>query len=389
MLIDRPYYRKLLQESFEVPLIKVLTGQRRAGKSSLLRLIAQEQPTYILDMEDFSHHELNTTGKLHKHLITKTSDYQVICIDEVQQVTGREKVIISLNKQYPSIQRIVTGSNSHMLSSELTTLLRGRYIQIHVYPFNYTEFCRYEKCNPSYESFELYIHKGSFPITYLFQEGQLRKQWIQDMIETIFLKDIIERYAIKQPELLRELFLYIINNAGNITSLSSIVQTITSHSKTTLPTLQEYVTYLEQTYLIYRAELFDIRGKKIFDRLSKRYPSDHSWRRLFFGEFDSGSGKILENIIYMRARSTGWSISVGRIHQQEVDFILHKHGKTIYLQVAYLLSNEKVIAREFSSLEKIDDHWPKYIVSLDHINHGFIQTIPHINARNLGDILEG
>jgi predicted AAA+ superfamily ATPase len=387
MLIDRPLYMQQLTAAFAAPLIKVITGQRRSGKSSLLQLIAKQYTTYILDMEDFSHYNLQTAEALHAHLLTHVDMYEVICIDEVQQVTQREKVIISLAKKFPTKQRIVTWSNSHLLSSELTTLLRWRYIQIHVYPFTYTEFCAYHTYSADYHSFLAYMQLGSFPLTYTFTDDNLQKQWIEGMIDTIFLKDIIERYPIKHTEILRELFLFIVNNAGNITNLSNIQKILSLKSSISLSTLQEYMRHLENSYLVYRAELYDIRWKQLFDRLSKRYPSDHSRRKVLFGEFDQGIGKVLETIVYMRCKAKWRSVHVGRLGEKEIDFVLTKQGKTMYLQVAYLLSDQKVISREFGDLSSIEDQRPKYVATMDQIHFGTINGIPHLHLRELDKIL--
>ncbi len=394
MHLIRNQYLEKIEEYIGTTLIKVITGQRRVGKTVLMQQILQKFPKNEVSFcskedEKFSHIQtkedltlfLNSEKKLGK---------KYFFIDEVQMISEWEKSILSLFSQNPSFEIFLSGSNAHLLSSELSTLLSGRYIEFHIHPFSFSEFSEYFSLPLTQESFLKYIKEGGFPTVYSLQANpQLQKEWIQTLINTIFLKDITARYHIKDVHLLEEIFAFLVSNIGNITSLSSIIKTLKSKNITTnLNTLHQYITYLKNTFLVYEAPLFDLEGKRVFDRERKFYISDHSIRNALFSSHDYGVGKHLENIVFIEGIRRGYSVFVGRIKKQEVDFIFEKNGEKIYVQVAYMLTDEKVIEREFSSLEKISDNWRKYVVTLDPLSIGNRNGIEHIQIWELEKLFQ-
>ena len=389
MNLIRNKYLEKIENYIGTPLIKVITGQRRVGKTVLMKQILQKFPTHEVSFcskEDEHFSFIQTKDDLTLFLESeKKAGKKYFFIDEVQMIEEWEKSILSLFSQNPNFEIFLSGSNAHLLSSELSTLLSGRYIEFHIHPFSFHEFSEYFSLPLSSETFLKYIQEGGFPTIYALQKTpQLQKEWIQTLINTIFLKDITARYRIQNVHLLEEIFMFLVSNVGNITSLSKIVKTLKSKNITTnLNTLHQYIGYLKNTFLVYEAPLYDLEGKKVFDRERKFYISDHSIRNALFSSYDHGVGKHLENIIYLEGIRRGYRVFVGRIKKKEVDFIFEKNGEKIYVQVAYMLTDEKAIEREFSSLEEISDNWKKYVVTLDPISIGNRNGIQHIQIWEL------
>lgn len=285
-------------------------------------------------------------------------------------ITHREAAINALFATHKtSVDFYLSGSNSSMLSSELSTILSGRYVQFQIFAFSFEEFCEYFKKEKNAESFNDYLAKGGLPIIYEIDNEQIIKDFTTSLVDTIIVKDLIPRYKIQNPTLLKEVFLFMVNNMGNLTNLSRILDYLDSHGiKSNYTTLAHYVEALKSAYLIYEVPLYDLQGKRIFDKERKFYVSDHFFKTAFFSSFDTGLSKALENIVYLAGLRHGYAIYVGKIKDKEVDFIFEKNGKKLYFQVCYLLADEGVIQREFGNLEKIQDNRPKYVVSMDQVD---------------------
>ena len=389
-MIIRPLYQQQINNLLDKPLIKVLIWQRRVGKSTLLKsVIVQFDHCIVIDKEQKIYDMIYDSDTLYHHLKSNiTRQTQIIAVDEIQNIIWWETAILSIYSEYPQIQIRITGSNSNMLSSELTTRLRWRYLHITVYPFVYSEYCEYHKQDVWVTSMQQYIAQWSMPSVYPLLALENSKQWRKDLINTIVIKDIVQRYNIRDVDFVYDVYMFLLNNIGNITNTVSLVNYIKSLGKTVAhQTLQQYISYLCDAFLIYECGLYDIQGKRIFERLRKYYVSDASMRGLYFGWYDGFVGKNIENIVYMTARAYGRELYVGRIREIEVDFVLIKNGKTMYLQVAYLLADEQVIHREYTSLQQIQDSRPKYVVSMDTITMGVVDGIQHIHLWELEEIL--
>ncbi|PIE85457.1 AAA family ATPase [Candidatus Gracilibacteria bacterium] len=311
-----------------------------------------------------------------------------IFIDEVQLIINWEKTINSVFSKYREIEIFLTGSNSKMLSSELSTLLSGRYIDFYIYPFSYKEYIDFNKLKNNFNSFKGYLDKGGLSLVYELDNDELICEWVKNLKNTVFLKDIVSRYKIKDISLLEDLFLFIVNNIGNLTNLNSILKYLKGKQiKTNLNTISSYIGYLKDAFLVYEVALYDLRGKQVFDRERKFYISDHIFRKCLFSGFDKGFGKILENIVFLEAKRKGYEVYVGRVKNKEVDFILEKGGIKKYIQVAYILSDDNVINREFGNLDLIKDNWEKYVVTMDEISFGIRNGVKHIFIKDLENII--
>ncbi|MDD2917123.1 MAG: ATP-binding protein [Candidatus Gracilibacteria bacterium] len=389
--IIRSYYLDKIIPFRSKHLIKVLVGQRRVGKTTILKQIASSSdPTKILqiNMEQSDVSWILSDTELTQHLESAIEKgVSEIYIDEVQMIKNWEIAINSIFSKYPNVDIFLTGSNSELLSSELTTLLRGRYISFEIFPFSYDEFCLYFEFEKDRRSWQRYMELGTTPINYMLDNTLLVHEWMKNLVSTIFLKDIVERYKIKDVHILEEVFLFFVNNIGNNVSLTSIMRTLASRGvSTNLTTLGNYVEYLKNTFLIYEAPLYDLRGKQVFNRERKLYLSDPLYRKIFFSGYDAGVGKILENLIFLEAKRRGYSVYVGRMGDMEIDFVIEREGVRKYIQVAYLLSDEDVIKREFGNLKAIPDSWEKYVISLDEISFGIIDGIKHVQAWDMESI---
>lgn len=333
-----------------------------------------------MEQSDFSwlFSEKELSGYLEKHIHEWISE---IYIDEVQLIKNWEKSVNSIFSKYPMVDIFLTGSNSDLLSSELTTLLRGRYITFEIFPFSFDEFCTYFEYGKNIEAWREFMRLGTTPVNYMLGDEALVQEWMKNLISTIFLRDIVERYKIKDVHVLEEVFLFFVNNVSNNISLTTIMKTLGSRwVSTNLTTLGNYVEYLKNAYLIYEAPLYDLKGKQVFDRERKLYLSDPLLRKVFFSGYDAGVGKVLENLVFLEAKNRGYTVYVGRLGDREIDFVIEKDGKRKYIQVAYILADETVVAREFGNLIAVKDSWEKYVISLDEVSFWVIEWVRHIHA---------
>jgi uncharacterized protein len=374
------------------PFIKVLTGLRRSGKTTIMNqlfdLFPKDKILYI-NKESKQWDDLFDEESLYQYLIKQIkSGKKYIFVDEIQIIKNWEKAILSIFTEYPSIEIFITWSNSSLLSSDLTTLLRGRYIQISVFPFSYEEFCEFYNLDLSLSSFERYIWEWWLPSLYHLDTQEQKNERSKNLINTIFLRDIVERYSIKDVWLLTELFYFIVNNIGNITNLSTILRYLKSKNiKSNVNTLESYLSYLKNSYLVYDVSLYNLQWKSVFQRERKLYIADHLFRKVIFGWFDQWLWKILENIVYINSVRKWYVVFVGKFNDKEIDFVLEKEWKKIYLQVTYILSDQKVIDREFWNLKLIKDNYPKYVLSMDNISIWNVDGIKHIPIWELETIL--
>lgn len=380
-MIKRDLYINQLKMLIGDPLIKVITGMRRVGKSTLLLLIqdelmlrgVSEKQIIHINFELLDYEELRKPKMLNEYLEAHLSSNEkyYLFLDEIQEVDGFEKVINSINIKYDA-DIYVTGSNSKLLSGELSTHLTGRYFSLELYPLSFLEIVNNLKTrkiqfDPEQE-FINYINYGGLPAIQRFRKQEdLIKGYLEDIYSSILLNDIVARYSIRDVDLLKRFMKYLLHNVGQIFSAQSIVNFLKSESRSlSRETLYNYLEACKNAFLIYSAPRYDIKGKQVLKTREKYFTNDLGIRGLFYSN-EADVGQALENIVYLQLLRQGYRVYVGEFADQEIDFIAEKGGDKLYIQVAYLLANDDTINREFSALENIQDNYPKYVLSMDKI----------------------
>lgn len=383
-------------------LIKVLVGQRRAGKSYILRQIAHRlisegvNPKNIFyinkEFTDFdfigNYKDLGTLLNLYKDKL-QPSGKVYLFIDEIQNVEGWEHFVNSHSQDYvDSYEIFISGSNSKMLSGELATLLSGRYVNFEILPFSFNEYIGITNTTVSKQSYIDYMESGALPELFVLPNAETKRNYISAIKDTVLLRDIIQRHNIKDPKLLEDIFVYLVNNAANMVSITNIVNFFKSNKrKTTYDTLSNYIGFIEDTFLVHKVERYDIRGKDTISGNCKYYINDLSFKNYLYPGFGYGIGYKLENLVYLELRRAGYEVYVGAMRDKEVDFVAKKGDRVIYLQSTYLMADEQTAKREYAPLEAIQDNYEKFVVSLDDISLPSNEGIKHIQAWNLGTIL--
>lgn len=382
-MIKREKYLERIRPFYDREEIKIITGIRRSGKSTLLEQIMDEidsKNIIYINFEDLKYDHLRNYKKLYSYLIDKinTGRYYLF-FDEIQQVDEWERVINSF-RTVNDVSIFITGSNSNLLSSELSTLIAGRYISFKMYPFTYIEYLESSKKEAGENSLNDFLLWGSLPQVTTLQDEKTKKLFLSDVFESIVYKDIASRHNVKKTELLNRITMFLITLPGTTFSSDSIIKYLKQHDlKTSNATIYKYLDYLIESFLLVKVPSYDLKGKKLLTRNDKYYLTD-----LGLGQVNNHSdtlkyGLYLENAVFNYLVYQGYEVTVGKLNKLEVDFIACKHGKKIYVQVAYYLSGEEVIEREFNSLEQIKDNLPKYIISMDKENFSR-DGIKHINA---------
>lgn len=395
-MTKRELYIEKIKPFIDKDIIKVLTGIRRSGKSVMLKLIMEELKQNKIDekqfininFENLINRELTTADKLHEYILKKASEIKKKCyifLDEIQEVKDWEKCINSLrvNEEY-DFDIYITGSNAKLLSGELSTYLAGRYVEFVIYPFSFKEFLETLKSIQqdisTREAFQKYVKFGGMPFLYnLAFEEEASLQYLKDIYSSIILKDITQRNKIRDTDLLERVISYLIMNVGNNFSATSISKFFKSENrKVSVETILNYIKAAEESFLIYRVSRDDLIGKKVLNVNEKYYIADHGMREAILGSNQRDINQIFENIIYLELLRKGYNVRVGKVDNLEVDFVCTKGNEKIYVQVAYLLASSETIEREFTSLEKIDDNYPKYVISMDEFDMSR-NGIIHIN----------
>jgi len=383
-------------------LIKVLVGQRRAGKSYLLRQIIHSlidkgvNPRNIFyinkeytDFDFISHYtELEELISIYQTELKPVGKI-FLFIDEVQRINGWEHLVNSYSQNYTRNYEIfISGSNSQLLSAELATLLSGRYIQFQILPFSYIEFIGIEKSGNSKESFIKYLKSGGLPELFHLPNDETKRHYLSAVRDTVLLHDIIERYNIKDIRLLEDLFSFLVNNASNLISINSIVKHFSGKNrKTNYETIANYIANLQSTFLIHQVDRFSIKGKEILAGTHKYYINDLAFKNYLYSGFEYGYGYMLENIIYLQLIGAGYQVYIGFMRNKEIDFVATKAQRTIYVQVAYSLVDKITIEREYAELEAIPDNYEKFVVSLDDMQLPDKNGIMHVLAWKINEIL--
>lgn len=389
----RPIYLNKIEHFLGNSLIKVILGQRRCGKSRLMRMVIHHLITqrnvpaknilYInKELHAFNFIEndddLVETFKIYQRM-QKPKGKIYFFLDEVQEIAAWEKAINSLAQDYNlSIEIFISGSNAHLLSGELATYLGGRYLTLTVYPFSYEEYCHIFSLKKEKASVLRYLEDGGLPETLQFNQVDSKQNYVQNLMDSIVLRDIIQRHQVRDVDLLGKVLRFAIDSVGSMVSISSIIKALSQHGyKTNAETIGNYLSYLQETFLIHECERYDLRGKQILTGERKYYLNDLAFKTFTSSRFDTHITRLLENAVYLSLLRQGYKVYVGRYADKEVDFVAEKADEKLYIQVAYLLVDENVIHREFSSLLLLKDNYPKWVVSLDDISHGNIQGILH------------
>ncbi len=399
----RENYLSSIRAFYQNQLVKVIVGQRRSGKSFILRQIANDlisngvNPNNIFYLnKEFIHFDFVSHYKDLQSLIqlyqTKLNPQGKIYLlfDEVQNIDEWERLVNSYAQDFTEIFEVfISGSNSSMLSGELATLLSGRYVSFEILPFSYTEFVGITQQIANKQTYIQYMESGGLPELFMLPNEETRRHYVDSVKDTVLLRDIIQRHAIKDPKLLEDLFVYLVNNASNLMSVNNITNYLKSSGrKTTYDTIANYIGFIEDTFLIHKVERFDIKGKDTLSGNVKYYCNDLAYKNYLFIGFGYGIGYKLENLVYLELRRFGYEVYVGIMPNKEVDFIARKADQTIYVQCTYLLIDESTIKREYAALEAINDHYPKIVVSLDDLALPQKNGIKHVQAWHLSQFLQ-
>ena len=378
-MIIREAYISQIVPLIDKNLIKVLTGVRRSGKTVLLSQIQyyllkngrSKSQIINISLESKKNKKFKDGDVLYEYLISaceKLNAKAYIFLDEIQVVSGWEEVVSSLLVDI-DCDIYITGSNSKLLSGELATLIAGRYIQIHVYPFTLSEAKQMLEQNGKFKSdevlFQDYLKYGGLPMRFSLEEISL-EAYLSDTYDAIVVKDIIQRNNIKDTNLLNMILAFLMDNIANPFSARSIVAALKQEGiNTTVETVIAYIDYIKKAMVVYSAQRYDIKGKKLLTTNEKYYTVDLGLRNCVKASGEIDYNKLYENIVYLELLYRGYDVKVGKTDDYEIDFVAYKGSDTLYVQVCYLLASAETVEREFGNLERIKDNYPKYVISGD------------------------
>jgi Predicted ATPase (AAA+ superfamily) len=390
--ILRTEYLQILKDFKDKDIIKIITGIRRCGKSTLMELFqdflcengVEEDHIISINFEDYNYVDLLEPRLLHTYIQEKLTDNKMyyVFFDEIQNVNDFPRVVNSLNLK-KNIDMYLTGSNAYMLSSEIVTLLSGRYVEIKMLPLSFKEYVEFtgdrKELNKKYRN---YLKYSSFPYTTMLDENEERiMEYLQGIYSTVILKDIISRKKVMDVMILESIIRFMFDNIGNLMSTKKISDTMTSDGrKVDVKTVEKYSSALMESFILYQAKRYDIKGKNHLKTLDKYYVVDIGLRNLLLGTKNQDIGHVLENVIYLELIRRGYHVYVGKVENEEVDFVAMNSKGTIYYQVSASVRDEATLARELRPLQKITDHYPKYILTLDEDPEADYEGIRRINA---------
>ena len=310
-------------------------------------------------------------------------------IGEIQDIGGWEKFVNSYSQDYTlECEFFISGSNSRMLSTELSTLLTGRYIEFRIFPFSFEEYSACLGTPSGRQSYIEYMQSGGLPELLSISGAEARMQYVDRVKNTIILKDIVQRHSVRDAALLEEVFAYLVNNSSSLVSIQNIVNYFSSKGrKSTYDTVSQYVGYLSEAFMIHKVERFDLKGKEILSGYAKYYANDPAYHNFLYGGYGHGAGYMLENIVYLEILRKGYKVYVGTKNGREVDFVAELSDRRLYIQVAYMLIDADVIEREYAPLQTINDNYEKIVVSLDDIALPSKEGIRNVQTWNLSALL--
>ena len=391
ILKKRKGYIVRIKPFMQKSVVKVLTGQRRVGKSFFLyqlieEILAEEPDANIIyvNLEDFTFSSLQTAEDLHSYIISHSKEKvkNYIFIDEIQDIPGFEKVIRSLLLNEDN-DIYITGSNAKMLSGELATYLSGRYIEFKIYSLSYSEFLEFHGLTESETSYELYSRYGGLPyLLNLPLEDETVNEYLKSVYSTIVFRDVVSRYKLRNTLFLEKLIQFLSENIGNLFSAKNISDYLKSqHTAISVNQIQSYTEYLNNAFLIHRVERYDLIGKRVFEIGEKYYFENMGIRNIVIGYRITDKAKILENLVYNHLLYKGYDIKVGYYGDKEIDFVGEKNGEKLYIQVALKIDSDKTAEREFGYLLKIQDNYPKIVVTEDTFSGNSYEGIRHCSIR--------
>ena len=398
-MIKREAYMSRIRPFIGSDLVKVLTGIRRCGKSVMLELIQEEimasgvDPSQFISInfENMSNAGLCTAQTLHDEIICRAAQISgkiYLFFDEIQEVQDWETCINSFRVEL-DCDIYITGSNAKLLSGELATCIAGRYEEFVIYPFSFDEFIQlYRTIFPEADvrtCFNRYLTAGGMPyLANLRYEETACRQYLQDLFNSVELKDIVQRNKVRDVDMLERIIAYVTANIGTTFSSTAISKYLKSEGRSVSPeTVLGYLKACTDAFLFYQVKRQDLRGKKILTVNEKYYVADHGVREAVFGGNQRDINLVLENIVYLELLRRGYVVTVGKIGDKEIDFICESQGNRLYIQVAYLLASEETIQREFGVYERVRDNYPKYVLTLDE----FDMSRDGIKHRNIRDFL--
>lgn len=392
MLVKRENYLRRIRPFYDVDIIKVLIGSRRAGKSKIIELIIEElkekgvseADIIYLNFEKLEYEDIDDYKKLNQYVNAhKGEGKQYLFFDEIHHVKGFEKAINSFRVSFPC-SIFITGSNSKMLSSEISTLLTGRVIEFPIYPFTYAESEEYRTLNGKKieNSFFDYLKLGGYPLRFDLSDEESVKGYLKELYQNICQKDIFARDINIEKTKFYKISSYILANAGKDFSVESIYNYLKSNSGgkeyCSLASLYNYLEKMEKSFLIKPIYRYNIPGKAMLKSNPKYYALDNGMRLVNSNSNEFDVGRYLENLLCLELLSRGYEVYVGKTYKGEVDFVVTKNAKKCFIQVSYLLTDEDTIEREFGAFSCIKDHSPKYVLSLDSIDMSR-DGITHLN----------
>ena len=393
-MIERPLYLDKIMPFVDTPFVKILTGVRRCGKSTILKMIIKKlrEEKHVDDEQILSYrfdsmeYEDMTTKELYLEIKSKIlqSKKTYLFLDEIQEIEGWEKVVNTLASDF-DVDIYITGSNSRMMSSEISTYLTGRYITFHIYTLSFEEYLMFKKSYTTLkdlkQEFSQYVRLGGFPATHLQDYSQDEVYTIvKDIYNSTIFSDIVRRNQVKKIDQLERVVKYTFNNIGNTFSAKSISNYFKSEKRTIdNETVYSYLEKLEKAYLLHRCSRFDLQGKEILKTQEKFYLADVSLRYSVLGYTVDSVASSLENIVYLELKRRGYDVYIGKIKDKEIDFVATKQNEKIYVQVTQEIKSEKTQKREYEQLLEIRDNYPKYVVMADDFAGGNYEGIKTMN----------
>lgn len=385
MNIIRSVYFEKIKPFIDTPVVKVITGIRRCGKSVMLSQIKdflvqqgiQENQILSLNFESFTDERVKSfesvTESVKKCAENSGNKKLYLFFDEIQELKGWEKLINSYLVDFNS-DIYITGSNAKLLSGELATYLAGRYVEIQMFPFSFSEsFEALKISNPGIsqdDAFFFYIKAGGYPFLYNFNLSEIQqKQYLDDIFNSIILKDISNRNKIRDISLLKSLITFFVSNVGNTFSSSSLVKYLKNERRSvSTETVYNYLEYCREACLFHLVQRENIAGKALLQTQEKIYIADHGIRQALFLSNQKDINQVLENIVYIELLRRGYAVTVGKSGNQEIDFCARKDSRMEYYQVSYLLESEETVSREFSAFNSLKDNYPKFVLSMDKLD---------------------
>lgn len=375
-MIQRPEYLNFLIKLKDKKIIKVITGIRRCGKSTLFKLFKEyllenkvsKEQIISINFENPKDNIFNDWQELYNYIDKKLvkNKMNYIFLDEIQILNNFEKVVDGLFIK-DNVDLYITGSNSYMLSGELATYLTGRYMQIHMLPLSFREFIAYYGDDNENKKYDLYVQNGGFPyLLNLNNDNDLIRNYLDGIYNTVLLKDVITRNNIKDKMILESIVRFLFDNIGQLVSTNKIANTLTSNNrKCSVNTVENYLKNLLDSYIVYKVSRYDIKGKEYLKTGDKYYVCDLGLRKYLLGSVRD-YGSILENIIFLELKRRNYDIYIGKYEDMEIDFVIKNNDGLKYIQVSLSVRDEKTLNHELRPLKAIPDNYPKYIITLDY-----------------------